>query len=169
MRKFIWITTITISILMCYKWRGYPFVIKISSKVKLQHNEIMIDSAGNPFSSLDSIRKSNVVYLILDDSDFKGLNDHIPRYKVLRSTSQNTIKELKSLNFKITNGDMATVSSRIIIKQNDKIIYESGIILDQNTLGIQNKEFGWVEPQRPDLFIEIFKDFEKVMMPIVII
>jgi len=78
---------------------------------------------------------------------------------IFKSSNKDVVNKLKSLNFKNTGADVATVENEIIIYKNDKIVFSSGIVLDKNKERLQNSEFGWIITENVNLLkilIEIF-------------
>lgn len=75
----------------------------------------------------------------------------------------------ENLVFVYTGADVATVENKIIICKNGKLIFESGIILDENQQGLQHMEFGFVQPTPPQKLLDYCKEFERVYQPIVML
>ena len=71
--------------------------------------------------------------------------------------------------FTYTEGDVATVESGIYFYCDNKLVLESGIVLDKYREGLQSEKFGWIEPIDPFELSNICKQFKRVYWPIVFI
>ena len=66
-------------------------------------------------------------------------------------------------------GDIATVESSIIICNNGKIVFSSGIVLDENAQGLQSRDFGWIEASQPNMLVNQCRQFKRIYSPIIIL
>jgi hypothetical protein len=148
--------------------KGYPIVFRSS---EVAEKKLHYDSAVfNPLNGYKFNEGDWAVYLILDKSDFEKLIPELNAHKVWKASSISVLQDMQATwNFKSTGGDMATVSSTIVIVHDRKIVFESGVILDQNLIGLQGKNFGWAEPVEKGKFVASLREFKKVQSPFVFI
>jgi hypothetical protein len=108
-------------------------------------------------------------YLILDFEEMNALPAVIKKYRILRTTDQEVIKSLLDLNFNATGGDMATVTSRLVIYADDDNVFSSAISLDLSNPGLQHSALGWTKPDKPTKMIEVLSKFRPHYIPILIL
>lgn len=145
---------------------GYPIVFTSGELEKISSG---YDSAVfNPLKCYDMSDGTWAVYLNIDKSDFSELTSALPPYKLWKVIDVAALKNIQATwNFKPTGGDMATVASSMIIVHDQKIVFEAGIVLDENVVGLQSREFGWAEWAGEENFTKSLKDFKKVLSPVV--
>src|SRR5688500_568021 len=146
--------------------KGYPIVFKSS---EMAEKKLDYDSAVfNPLNGYKLNEGDWAVYLIIDKNDFEKLTPELKARKVWKASSISVLEDMQvTWNFKHTGGDMATVSSSIVIVHDGKIVFESGVVLDQNLIGLQSKKFGWAEPVEKGKFAASLREFRKVQSPFV--
>ena len=83
--------------------------------------------------------------------------------------NDNLIKQLLNASFFNTGGDMTTVSSKIVICQGRKKIFEAQILLSNENIGLQSSEIGWIEAVNTKTLIKIISRFDIYKYPILII
>jgi hypothetical protein len=66
------------------------------------------------------------------------------------------------------NDDMATVNSSFYLVRDGLVVFESGIVLDKNNQGLQNSNYGWMQPVDGAAFVNICAGFKKVYWPVVL-
>lgn len=76
---------------------------------------------------------------------------------------------IKALTFYEKGGDMATVSSKIYLKNGKSVIFKGGLILSDALVGIQHERFGWLEAKYPVDFIDFVKSLRSCSSPILIL
>lgn len=146
--------------------KGYPIVFTSGELVK--NNPGYNSPVFNPLQGYDLNEGTWAVYLIIDKSDFSELTSALPPYKLWKVNDVAALKNMQATwNFKPTGGDMATVASSMIIVHDQKIVFEAGIVLDENVVGLQSREFGWAEWAGKENFTKSLKDFRKVLSPVV--
>lgn len=153
-----------------YILRGYPLVIKKNSIELIPQKGIGHLEEFNPFERYDFSTGNWTAYLIVDKSDFKALNAILDPYKVYKCGSVETFKQMQmDWMFRHSGGDMATVTSLIVIEKDGVVVFQSGIVIEENVVGLQSPQYGWIEPKYPDKFIRTLEGFKKVFSPIVFI
>ncbi len=106
-----------------------------------------------------------VVLIIKDKSE---LIKDFPRGKVFYLDNIETLKEMQEkCLFIVTKSDIATVENQVIVYKNNRIIYESNFVLDDNIQGIQNSRYGWMLSKNTN-FAFYLKQFERSYWPIFI-
>lgn len=147
---------------------GYVIIIPVS-KYTEKLIEFKQSDTINPLASLDLSKGKWKAYLVLSKDDYNDLNSSLTRRtNVLKTSNIEVLKMMqKKWLFKYTSGDMATVESNFYLFNGEKLVFVSGIILDEQKVGLQNKEFGWLEPINRDEILNDFKEFKRVYWPII--
>lgn len=167
MKKLLLIIVfISLLIGFLYTTKAVPIIIFKSKPISYIQN-IRYDSIFSPIDevSFDSIKK---IYIHIANSDLDILPDGIPRRKLLYTEDSIVVKQLiNNFTFKYTNSDIATCESCIYIYSNDSLIFESGIVIEPDNIGLQKETFGWIELVRRDEFIDILRKFKPIYQPII--
>ncbi len=147
---------------------GCTLIIPVTKAEPNKSIEMKKGDIINPLKSFDFNTGNWAVYLTISRSDFESLPATIRKARCLRTKDMKTLKQMQSeWNFVYTGGDVATVESEIYFFNNDKLVFKSGIVLNKETIGLQNREYGYLEPQDSTLIIKSFKEFKKVYLPII--
>lgn len=120
------------------------------------------------FIKLDKAKKSKV-YLVLNSEEMDNLTPEVPKWDVLISEDENVINNLLNFELNYTGGDVSTIQSKIYIYSGNKLLLESEILLDRNSIGLQNRELGWVTPVNRKALIDVFGQFKRYNYPLLII
>lgn len=141
----------------------FPIVFDRSSEevsnilVEINDNIVVIEK--------DSIPHPIEIYLVLSREDH--LNPLSCGDIILYTTDINLInKALSLMRFKKTNSDMCTLTSKIYIVSNNKVIFKSDISIESDCIGIQSSELGWCKAIDPDALMEVFSQFSVYRNPI---
>jgi hypothetical protein len=110
-----------------------------------------------------------IAYLILSGDEMGGLPPSIAKYRVLKTSDQILINRLLNSTFVYTNGDMATVSSSLVIYSENKLVFSSAIVLDSPSNGLQSNNTGWLESSDPKELVALCSKFKPYYMPILIL
>lgn len=151
---------------------GYTLVIPLSDadKIESDYGKLKLNDKTNVLESLDFSKGHWKAYLIIDPSDFNDLNVSIKKVTCLKTEDISLLQKMKQKwRFRYTGGDMATVVSRILIFQDSKLVFESGIVLDNYREGLQSENFGWLEPVELNVLSKCCKQFNRVYWPIIFI
>ena len=156
---------IIIAILLNYN--KLPAVFEISSfkNISKREQQIQIGDTINPFHDFDFDKGSWEAIVFFSSSDIESLPSDIPKYSCLYTTKKALLKEIqKNWKFIYSGGDLATVTSSFYILQNGKIVFESGLVFENQLQGFQNSNYGWSGiANKHDMSIEL-KDFEKELL-----
>lgn len=165
-----------------HKLKWFLLIAVVAVIVYFCFNPIIIDTdETGEYASQYTIDKDNVAILkgldftknnyraLLIIRDKIDLSDEI-RGSILETKNNAVLKEIQSeWKFTKTNGDMATVENELLVYEGDKIIFRSGIVLDDsknsNLQGLQNSDMGWLK-STTDLTRQC-KKFERVYFPLV--
>ena len=148
---------------------GYVWVIPIT-KYTEKHSEFKQGDTVNPLASLDLSKGEWKAYLVVSRTDFNHLNSSATKASVLKTSNIEVLKAIqKKWTFKYTGGDMATAESNFYLFHGDKLVFLSGIILDESNVGLQSKEYGWLESINKDLMLSNLKDFKRVYWPVIVL
>ncbi len=109
-------------------------------------------------------------YIVLDYYDYRELRGELRR-NCLKLADREGLKRLqRELVGKYTGADVATVTSRLIFRRNGKVVYSSGIVLSgRNLLGLETREWGWLQPEDPRVSLRFADRFRPVYGPIVVL
>ncbi|MFC0518607.1 hypothetical protein ACFFGT_30615 [Mucilaginibacter angelicae] len=170
---FIALATLMLLIAVVMSLTGYSLVIPLSHVNNDRHNTSLprAEPGENlqPFSNYDFSKGNWTAYIIISTDDFNALNPLIEKRVCWKTNSKTLLTKMKKdWVFKYReNDDMATVNSSFYLVRDDVIVFESGIVLDKNTLGLQNSNYGWMQAAKSEAFVNICRDFKKVYWPIV--
>ena len=112
----------------------------------------------------------NKIVLIMDWNDWNNLPKKIAKRRVLICTDNKILEQLKNyFIFEQTEGDMATVTSTIIIFNDKEIVFKSHISIDKHSIGIQGEKTGYSKSlytkELYELFMQ-FKPYRKIILNI---
>ena len=125
---------------------GFSLIIDLNSKLNVDKIKCSNNSI-NPFEKFDFESDDKwEVHLVFDIHDIKKLPKDITKVNYLMTSDISVLKSMKNnWNFKCSNGDMATVTSKILLKKNDLVVFEAGILMNDDIQGLQSEDFGWVQ------------------------
>jgi hypothetical protein len=140
------------------------------SEYKIQgHPGIKKGQIVNPLQRLDFEKGKWAAYLVVNPADRGDLNPAFKKASCYRSDDVELFNRMKKKwDFTYTSGDVATVSSALYFVRDGKIEFESGIVLDKNREGLQNGEYGWLEPVVQQVLSGHLRHFKRVYWPVVI-
>jgi ribosomal protein S24E len=147
-----------------------PFVIQLKSSEAFSFHNLKTGSIFKlkDFINTDKIEKHKA-YLVLNKEELHDLNIDIPRWNILKCEDENVIVDLLNTELSCTGADVSTIQSKIYIYSENKLIFESEISLDRNSIGLQNRDLGWVKPLHNKDFINVFSQFKRYNLPVLII
>lgn len=157
---------IIIGLVILYNMGLYPFVV-FQDRENSSNYSVNINDENKPFQQIDFDNGEYKAFVVIAISDVMNLPVNIPRYRVLKTTDKKILNQLKNCEFISSGGDVATVESRIYILRDNSLIYESGLVLDNEYEGIQNKRLGWAESKQKGQLTKIISQFTKELKPIV--
>ncbi len=146
---------------------GYSIIIDLNSKANI-HQIKCLNNSINPFEKFNFDSDDNwEVHLVFDLHDVNSLPKDLPRVNYLMTSDTSVLNSMKNnWNFKCSNGDMATVESKLLLKKNDLVVFETGIHITDTIQGLQSKDFGWIQS---NAILYDAKRFNRTYMPIIII
>jgi len=120
-----------------------------------------------PFKDFDLGSGNYTAYVIIKDRI--GLTNDIPHAGVLKTKNTLFLKGLQDMKFEYTGGDMATIENEFLLYHVDKLVFRSGIVIEDRKEGLQDSAFGWIRLMEPDkLMRDYIQDFD-ACFPIVIL
>lgn len=172
MKRFITvIITVVLLVQVLSLVTGISLVIPITkSNCHSNGRELKKDDCFNVFDKMDFEKGNWKAYLIIAPEDFKYLNNDIPKATCFSTSDKEVLKNMqKQWKFRYTKGEISDVNSKILIYQNNKLVFKSGIVLDNYHEGLQCQTFGWLQPIDPFALSKACKQFERIYWPIVVI
>ena len=146
---------------------GHTSVIRVSN-YKPQPKELHKGDLVAPLKDFDFSQGQWKAVLIIDPNDFNRLDKKIPKARCLMTNDVNVLKEMQQTwHFVVEGGDLATVTSSILFVRDGKLVFESGIVLEDGNEGLQSPDFGWVVPTQKDALLDSCKKFKGVHSPVV--
>ena len=144
-------------------------VIPLSGYKAREHPAIKKGERVNPLQRLDFEKGKWVAYLVIAPADRGDLNPAFRKASCYRSDDAGLFNRMKKKwDFTYTAGDAATVSSVIYFLRDGKIEFVSGIVLDKNREGLQDNEYGWLEPVEQHVLSDHLRQFKRVYWPVLI-
>ena len=149
---------------------GNIIVFNISSIEQKNLEKLSIGDAIRPFKDFNFKQGSWKACLVISRDDYSSLNKLLKKSTYFKTTDIKILEKMKkSWTFIYKESDVATVTSYICLFKDGKLVFESGIVLDETSEGLQGSAFGWVEPIKEHALIETCKKFQKTYLPIVIL
>ena len=105
-------------------------------------------------------------FLILSSDDWSKLPEGMPARRVLVCTDAAVLQQLKdNFSFEISGGDMATVESELWVYCHDTLKLMTNIVIEQNSIGIQNELTGWAGAVNKEQLCRVFTQFKPYRWP----
>lgn len=165
LRAIIIILILILTIISC----KYSTVI-VRSNYECNHTKYKKGDTIQPLKNLDFDQGDWTAYLSISRSDFQELEKNISKATCLKTRDINLLKKMqKEWIFICQETDLATVESGFYLLRNGKLVFESGIVLESNSEGLQSREFGWVNPLKSKSLTSLCSKFKRVYWPIVIL
>ena len=122
----------------------------------------------NPFAQFDFENGKWAAFVVLTWDDRRRLPKGIPNASVLTTTQPAVLSLLKShLQFTAIGGDVATVTSQLLLFHNGNPVFETGIAIDPSGGGLQSRDFGWLDVTGQGSLQTVLSRFDRVWYPIV--
>lgn len=166
MTKIKWIALLLIALLYLY-FIKFPIII---DHCKYEGNSLFTtlkEDKGFKLSDKIKISNSKQYKMILIIRDRYDVPNDFSLDKVFITSDQELIKNFLNTSFRYTNSDVATIESEIFIYENDQCILRSSITLRKE--GLQNSDFGWIEPEKKGELNSLIKKFNANYSPVIIL
>ena len=151
------IILIIVLLLLFFSIGGFPLIIEHDKKQIINTNNTKI---FNPLTIEKDLEYDKIV-LLIDWDDWNNLPKNLAKRRVLICTNNNILEQFKKyFIFEQKKGDMATVTSKIIIFNEKQIVLESNIILDKHYIGIQGEKTGYAQSIHTKELYELFVQFK---------
>jgi hypothetical protein len=98
-----------------------------------------------PFAYINPKEKGWKVEVEISGDDLNDLSVRVPGRK-LSSSRPGVLRMIKNWKFIYNQGDLATVTSSILVYRNGVLVDQQGIVLDKNMIGLQSIKYGWISP-----------------------
>jgi hypothetical protein len=98
-----------------------------------------------PFSYINPQEKGWRIVIEVAGNDLNNLSSKVPGRRL--STSRPKVLQLiRDWKFIYNEGDLATVTSTILVYRKGTLVDQQGIVLDTNNVGLQSIKYGWISP-----------------------
>jgi hypothetical protein len=98
-----------------------------------------------PFGYINPKEKGWKIIIEIAGDDLSNLSVKVPGRKLSTAKPQ-VLKLISNWKFIYNGGDLATVTSTILVYRNGTLVDQQGIVLDENQVGLQSIKFGWISP-----------------------
>ena len=98
-----------------------------------------------PFSYINPKERGWKVVIEISGDDLDDLSVRVPGRK-LSSTKPKVLNQVRKWKFVYNGGDLATVTSSILVYKNGTLVDQQGIVLDKDQVGLQSIKYGWISP-----------------------
>jgi hypothetical protein len=98
-----------------------------------------------PFGYINPKEKGWKIIIEIAGDDLSNLSVKVPGRKLSTAKPQ-VLKLIRNWKFIYNGGDLATVTSTILVYRNGTLVDQQGIVLDENQVGLQSIKFGWILP-----------------------
>jgi hypothetical protein len=123
---------ISIPLALYFSIGGFPIVF--NDEKEILNFEKNYENQFNPFYNADFNSGKNKVILLFSFEDINKLPQKIYKRRVLACSDNEVLRQLKNnFTFEVSGGDMATVTSEIIVFKDDKIILHTNFVLDNHS------------------------------------
>lgn len=170
-KMIIGIITLLLLILGLKLLTGYTVIIPIS-KYKNVQSELSIDKRGsvNPLNDFNFKEGDWEAYFIVSLSDFKELPPSFSNSNCFKTKDVEVLESMKAnWVFQHHGGDMSTVESKLMIFNEGKLVYETGVVVSEASEGLQSKKYGWLDGTEGEKISTSLLKFSKVQMPVIIL
>lgn len=170
-----WITVIVAIVLLgqvVSLITGRTLVVPITKMAQCEtcQQDLKKNDNINLFADLDFDNGNWKAYLVLSSDDFEYLNSSVHKASCLETTDKQVLKAMQSnWKFRYTEGEISSVGSTILIFKDNKLMFKSGIVLDNYREGLQCQNYGWLQPLNPNALSNSCKMFKRVYWPIVFV
>jgi hypothetical protein len=148
----------------------HPFIINISSEINSQ--DFKNSKKGDEIAVFDTFDFDSgnwAMYLCLSKDDKNELSPDMQFKTFSKTNNKKILQEIKkNWRFEVTESDISTVESEIILCRNQRIMFRSGIILDKDIQGLQSQQFGWIQTKNKKSLSKYCKNFQRVYSPILL-
>ena len=146
---------------------GYSFIVNSNTERNVENVECRNGNIA-PFSEFDFNSNNNWEMIILfKGKDIDELPSDVKKANFMKSSNLELLNTIKNeWTFTCLSGDMATTESKVFLKKDGIIVFESGIAVNDNIQGLQSQNFGWAESKDGVLSRSISK-FDRSYLPIV--
>ena len=147
-----------------------PIAIELQTKKTLNNITLKANDTFKLKEFIDfNSKKKYDAYIVIDREELTSISSMIHKYNILVSHDTTVIRYLFDNKFKYTDADVSTIQSKIYIYCENSLVFESQISLEDNSLGFQNSDFGWVKSLEPRMFLNSISKFERYNLPILLI
>ncbi|OOQ61372.1 hypothetical protein BC343_20575 [Mucilaginibacter pedocola] len=123
------------------------------------------------FRSYDFSDGKWAAYLVVAADDRADIHPKLAGRTCWKTTDIAVLKEMQQRwTFKInSDADIATVTSTFYLIRDGVVVFDSGIVADSGTQGIQMREYGWMQPTDKQAVMDVLTKFKAVKWPVVFI
>ncbi|RAJ06835.1 hypothetical protein LX64_01962 [Chitinophaga skermanii] len=162
------LTVVVIAIIAAITF-DYPLII-VRSKVNNATPHFQQDALFKPLDALNFKQGEYTAYLLIHRTDLTHLPNDMKRHLILRSKDATTLQTLQSnFHFKRMGGSITTCKSDLLLFKNGTLIYRTKIGLEPGVIGIEEAETGFLKSMDHAALAQVFKSFQPVYTPILVL
>jgi len=167
------IVLIPILYFVAIKIQGHALVFDLTDhdnfSYKKNGRQVSKGDTLNIFKEFDFENGHWKVYVLLDRDDMSDINLEMDRWYSYCQTDVSILKEMQSQwRFVFTGEDLATVTNQLLLIKDGKLMFRSAIVVDKNSMGLQNEKFGWIESIDSNKMAETLKKFRRDYFPVIL-
>ncbi len=114
----------------------------------------------HPFSYIKPNEKGWKVVIEISGDDLENGSHNISGRK-LSSNASAVLTRISQWAFTYEGGDLATVTSSIVVYKDETLVDQHGIVLNNETIGLQSIKYGWITPKNPEEIITTIRLMEQ--------
>jgi hypothetical protein len=140
LRIFLCVCVAVVAVSCGEKREGAPPLYSDVDTVAFKKGDVVY-----PFSYIDPSQKGWKIVIEISGDDLNDLSTRVPGSK-LSTTKPSVLGLVKEWKFTYEGGDLATVTSSVLVYRNGTLVDQQGIVLDQKLVGLQSIKYGWISP-----------------------
>ncbi|HSI62936.1 MAG TPA: hypothetical protein VLE43_07445 [Candidatus Saccharimonadia bacterium] len=151
-------------------WLATGFTLPVNVQARPPYpRDWSADSQVNPLTefNLDEGKWTAVIAFSMEDRFRKPWS--YAYGNILCTSDRAVLKQLQSVAFHVTPADVATVTSGLYLYKDGKLMYETGIVLEDGEEGLQNRDHGWMPPVQRGALHAVCQQFRRSWVPVVIL
>lgn len=144
-----------------------PPILCLPGHTTLARQQFKKGDSIRPLERLDFDNGEWTAFISISSTDRSRFSSALPDGRWLKSCDVDLLKQMqREWVFSYSGGDLGTVESFIIIRNEDSVVFHSGIVLEDDFQGLQSKDYGWL---RSPILLRSCSRFEALCCPLVVL